>query len=275
MHRSRLSNGVNETDMSEPKILFYDIETTPLQSWVWRCGDTYIRHNMLVKGYDQYNIICIGYAWNDGEPAQIIRWDQKKKDCRKLIEEFDKLVQKADVTIGKNSARFDVKHINTQRWLHKLPPFPDWTDCSNDVEQQMRKYFTLPSMSLDYISEHLGLGGKNDMEMQDWIDIMTGNSHDSSVALDKMCNYCAKDVEDTRAVYDSIKDYIKPKFNMATYLQDDVCTNCGSSNIIKNGTRTLGKTRYQRYHCNAHGGYAGRRPVSLTTGLESKGIIGV
>ena len=261
-----------ENNPAEPRILFYDIETTPLQAWVWRCGDQAIRHGQLVRGFDEYNIICIGYAWNDGKPADCLTWNIKHQDCTQMIEDFDKLVKEADITIGKNSARFDVKHINTQRWLNKLPPFPDWTDCSNDVEQQMRKYFSLPSMSLDYISQKLGLGGKNDMELQDWVDIVTKKC---PVAMNKMVTYCKKDVEDTRAVYDSIKDYIKPKFNMATFLRDDVCTNCGSHDIVKNGTRNLGKTRYQRYHCNAHGGYAGKRSISSTTDKESTGILGV
>lgn len=232
--------------IKEPKILFYDIETAPLQAWIWKTGEQYIRHGQLVAGYDEYNIICIAYAWDDDKPAKVMKWDVETQDCSSLIERFDAIVKQADVIIGKNSDRFDNKHINTQRWLKSLPPFPDWVDCRDDVEKQLRKYFILPSYSLDYVSQQLGLGGKDKMEFQDWIDIMERNDKKK---LAKMMEYNKKDVEDTRAVYRSIKPYIKPKFSMATWLNDFVCVGCGSSRLSKNGTRVSGKTRYQRYLC--------------------------
>ena len=83
-----------------------------------------------------------------------------------------------------------------------------------------------------------------------------------------MIDYGKKDVEDTRALWYDIKDHVKPKLNMATFLQKRVCISCGSKDVIRNGTRVLGKTRYQKFHCNGHGGYAGRAPISKT------GVIG-
>ena len=50
------------------KVLVFDIETSPIQAWIWRLGDQVVRHDQLVKDYASVNIMCIGYKWV-GEPG--------------------------------------------------------------------------------------------------------------------------------------------------------------------------------------------------------------
>lgn len=254
------------------KILYFDIETLPLKAYVWRTGKQFVGHKQLVPEASMNNIICITYCWNDGKKGKALEWNYEAQDCSKMIKEFDELVKQADIVIGKNSDRFDVKHINTQRMLHGLTPFPEWADTRDDLEKQMRKYFALPSQALDYISAQLGYGGKIRMEFQDWIDIMEQNGNAGKKAFKKMVKYGIKDVEDTRAVWNRVEKYIKPKFNAATYLGGIVCVHCGSSNIKKNGTRVAGKSTYQNYYCNGHGGYAGKRTINVR--CEAAGKMG-
>ena len=108
-----------------PRLLFYDIETKPLVAYIWRLGEQVVTHKQLAKWGDKYDIICISYAWDDGKPAKTLDWGYRAQDSSKVITEFDKLVRQADITIGKNSDRFDVKHINSQRLLQDLPPLPE------------------------------------------------------------------------------------------------------------------------------------------------------
>lgn len=245
------------------KILFYDIETTPLLAYIWRPGKQFIGYKQLHKDMNMHNIICITYCWNDAKKAKALIWDHETKDCSKIIAEFDALVKEADITIGKNSDRFDVKHINTQRMIHNLPPFPEWSDTKDDLEKQMRKYFALPSQSLDYISAQLGYGGKDKMEFQDWIDIMEDWKGRGRKALKKMVKYGLKDTEDTRSVWYRLEKYFKPRFNAATFVNDIVCVHCGSKNITKGNLRIAGKSRYQIYYCRDHKGYAGCRTINV------------
>lgn len=239
----------------KPKILFYDIETRPLLAYVWSLGEQVVRHHQLAKQGDSYGIICISYAWNDGKPAKVIHWDYNKQDSGRVVREFDKIIKQADITIGKNSDRFDVKHINTQRFINNLPPLPEWVDNTDDLEKQLRKYFIFPSQSLDYISKALGLGGKVKMEFQDWVDIVEKKSKASFL---KMCKYNKKDVEDTRALWNRVQPHIKPKLNMSTFHGDFRCRNCGSQDVRKDGLRRCGVRVYQTYVCRKHNGYAGR-----------------
>jgi hypothetical protein len=266
-----------------PKILIYDIETTPLKAWIWRCGEQVVRHNQLDHGYNEYRISTIAYKWLQDKKVHVLTAEDK-------ISRFDEEVKKADIIIGKNSDRFDVKHINTQRLLQGLPPMPQWLDSNDDLEKQMRRFFAFPSMSLDYISQIFGLGGKVKMEFQDWIDIenmkllkklfienkdlsysqrknisfaLFGSDHLSILkagdkALDKMVFYNKKDVKDTEKALLKVLPHIKLKHNAATANDGKGCITCGSLALAPLKVIIKGKTKYQQFECLNHGGYAGK-----------------
>lgn len=248
-------NDNNGDHMKKPRILYYDIETSPLLAYVWRLGEQVVRHHQLAKHGDSYGIICISYAWNDSKPVKVIHWGYNEQDSGKVVREFDKIIKQADITIGKNSDRFDVKHINTQRLLNNLPPLPEWVDNTDDLEKQLRKYFIFPSQSLDYVLRALGLDGKIKMEFQDWVDVVERRSKKT---FKKMQDYCKNDVRGTRALWNRVLPHIKPKLNMSTFYGDFRCRNCGSKDLRKDGTRSRGKTLYQEYFCREHNGYAGQ-----------------
>jgi hypothetical protein len=243
--------------------LFYDIETSPLQAWIWRPGKQVVRHGQLVDKFSQYNIICITYCWNDGKPAKALDWGYNDQDSSSMIEAFDKIINQADVTIGKNSDSFDVKHINTQRMLHGLPGMPEWSMYTDDLQKQMRKHFYLPSYSLDYFSHMLGFGGKIKMEMADWINIVLKTPGKGRKALKKMIEYGKKDVEDTRAIWEHCEKHFTPRLNVSHFSINKglACRNCGSMDLKLNGTRYLGNSKYQQFFCNNHNGYAGRAVI--------------
>lgn len=256
-----------------PRILFYDIETSPLKAWIWGTGEQYIRHQQLDKDYTMWGIICVTYCWNDGKPAKVIDWGYEEQNTAMVVAEFDEIIKQADHTIGKNSDKFDTKMINACRMFAGLPGMPHWTQSKDDLEKQMRKYFRLPSQSLDYISAQLGLGGKIKMEMQDWIDICEKNDNGKK-AFNKMLKYGKKDVEDTRLLWNKLVEHFDPNFNMSTYVGDGITrckhADCGSTRLKKDGTRINGQTKYQCYACRDCGRYAGRCPISKVLKTEGK-----
>ncbi len=244
--------------MKNPKILFFDIETSPLQAWIWRPGKQVVRHGQLVENHDKYNIICITYCWNDGKPAKAFSWDYNTQDSSKMIAAFDKLVLRADVLIGKNSDSFDVKHINTQRMLAGLPGFPEWASYTDDLQKQMKKHFYLPSYTLDYFSHMLGLGGKIKMEMDDWIHIVNKTPRLGRACFNKMIKYGKKDTEDTRAIWNHCVKHFTPKFKAVQTKSGIACISCGSDNMRVKVVRNSGDSKHQLFHCMEHDGYGGR-----------------
>lgn len=256
------------------KILFYDIETTPLKAYIWQLGKQVVRHQQLDKAYSQWGIICVTYCWNDGKPAKCIDWGYEEQNSTKVVEEFDKLVAQADIVIGKNSNRFDNKMINWRRVLGKLPGQPSWTKHTDDLEQQLRRYFRIPSFGLDYVSEQLGYGGKIKMEFQHWIDIVEKQPTRGKAAFKQMKEYGLKDIEDTRGLWADLEEHFEPKYNMNVVLGaakgEQLCKRCGSARLAHRGAARHGITcSYQEYRCLDCKCYAGR--ARLTS--PYKGII--
>jgi len=236
--------------MKDPKILVYDIETTPVLAWIWRCGEQVVRHHQLHEKYNQTKIICITYRWLHQKKAKALVWDNNKQCDKKILEDFGDLANEADIIIGKNNARFDDKHINFRRFIHSLPAIPDLARKSDDLERQMRKHFSMQSYALDYFSKLQFGSGKMKMEFNDWVQIVL---HKNKKALRKMVTYGKKDADDTADLILQVWPYITPKYNMAAHYGELCCVNCGSKRIRKNGTRGS----RQNFYCNEHHGHAG------------------
>lgn len=247
------------------KRLFYDIETSLVASWHYSLGEQYMRHTQLMKNHDETKIICLSYAWEGDKKVETLTYDPKTKNDKKIIQTFDKLIAEADVVVGKNSNRFDNKHINTRRMIHDLPGMPEWRGKWEDLETHMRKEFYLLSYSLDHISKKLGLGGKDKMEFQDWVDIAEGSGKVLDKALAKMIKYNKKDVSDTMKVW----QYCRKHF-IARHKQLLGCIHCGGNNLCKLGFSYSGQTTYQQWKCKDCNGYAGRSKVETTKGGMQK-----
>jgi len=258
------------------KLLIYDIETGLLKANLFRLGEQQIRHNQLDAAHKANSIICIAAKWYGEKKVTVFEGG----DC---VEQFDKLARQADVCLGKNSDRFDVKYINTARMMQGLAPYPEWMDTNEDLEKQLRKHFAFPSQSLDYISTLMGFGGKEHMEFQDWVDISNykvlqqlGKKTSTNTAfvlfrqtarqveqkgrqaLKKMIHYNKKDVLDTESVLMQVLPYIRLKHNASNKTG---CVTCGSTQLVPTKMITKGQTRYQQFECLEHGGYGGKSTV--------------
>lgn len=269
--------------------LIYDIETIPHFVYLFRLGKQVVRHGNLMKGYfSRPHIICIQYRWSHDKKARFLTWGNSVEGEAKMIKEFLNMAKRASLVIGKNSNRFDNKHVNTQSLFLDLEGCPEWLLKTDDLEAQMRRHFYLPSYSLDYISEQLGLGGKNVMEFSDWADISNYRFvqlHDSAYkihpdstkilfnddldsitkkgqkALKKMFDYGCKDTDDTYELIQHCAKHFRPK-SVAKQLSANrnvpICTNCGSTHIKEDRKVEYGGHPFQVFYCENHKGYAGR-----------------
>lgn len=296
MNKNELNHIIEYLSFLE--IYIYDIETLPLSADLFGLGKQVIRHGCLQPNRDQYDIITIQYMKLGDKKVKNLSWIGKETSSKKIIEEFDKIVQKADILIGKNSDKFDSRHINTQRLLHGLPPMPDWGKpfTRDDLEKQIRKHFYLPSFSLDYLCKMLFKSGKDKMEFADWqnirnykevcsikekeVDIKTLNivckqyydktfsklCKEGKQSLNKMIKYGNKDVMDTHDAWLKVYPYITPRLNVGitkghedgNYLR---CKHCGGTNIHKRGFIYTQTQKKQRFYCNDCHKYAGQATI--------------
>lgn len=234
--------------MKKPRVLFYDVETTPLRAYIWRTGKQYVDQSSIVNG-DRTKIICIAYKWEHEKKVHALTWDIKKQNCDKIIEEFSKIVEKADVAIAHNGDKFDVRQINTQRLLAKQKPIA-WP-TTEDSLKQLRQTFYFPSYKLDYVARLLLQNSKSPMTFKDWLDIV---ERKDKKAQKKMVKYCKRDVQLLADTYKILQPFLKPKVNRAI-LSNGKCISCGSSRVHSKGTTTLRSGIYPRYQCQSCGHY--------------------
>lgn len=232
-------------NIKKPRILLFDIETSPALAWVWRSGKQYIDYSQL-KTESKFDIICICYKWADENKIYSLDWDYDKQDSSEMLRQFGHILESADLVIGQNCDKFDIRHINTQRLLRGLDPL-NWP-TTEDTLKQLRKYFYLPSYKLDYVGKLLVGGGKDKMHFQDWINIVERKDKSS---FTKLIKYCKNDVMVLFKVWQTISKFCKPKVHMGIIVGEgrDSCPRCGSGEFWADGFRYTRTGKFQSYEC--------------------------
>lgn len=235
--------------MSKQKVLYWDIETLPMEAYVFRPGKQVVSPDAIKAG-EQIKIACICALDVDTKEKFEFRIDLKKMCDKKLLKEFTKVANGYDVTIGHNLERFDVKHLRTRIAMHRLDDCKWAEGPIYDTLAQYRRSFAFPSNRLDYIAQTLEIGKKSPMSLQDWIGVKNG----CKKSLDKMVKYCHNDVKIGAKVYKRLLPFIKvtEKERKTALLKREkitCCERCGSKNYVKQGFYTYKSNHFQRYLC--------------------------
>ena len=251
--RKRLANGSLDEQPKLPKILTLDIESKPITAYVWGLWDQNISINQIVE---PGGMICFAAKWlgnpdvefysefHDGKQAMIQRcWD---------------LLSEADIVIGYNSDRYDIRRMNNEFLLAGMTPPRPYK--SIDIMKSNKNRFDLPSRKLDYLVQQTGVGAKVKHEGFDlWTACMAGDPE----AWEKMKEYNIGDVIVTEGAYLRIQPWITGAPHYAMFTGDiAACPYCGSKSITAAGnTHTFIQT-YQLFSCDYCGGWMrGNRPL--------------
>ena len=215
----------------EPKILLFDIETAPIEVYVWQLkNNNYIHIGQIIDIAKDWNIICWRAKWLCADeilgavqtPEEAI-----KRDDKRIVKELWKLIDEADILIGHNVDNFDKKKANSRFLVHGLkPPSPYQTI---DTLKVARKQFNMTSNKLDYLCQKLGIGAKLDTGFNLWRRCLRGDEE----ALQQMYDYCGQDTSILEDLYIKLRGWITSHPNIALYLDSDeeLCASCGSENI--------------------------------------------
>ena len=148
-----------------------------------------------------------------------------KKHDKRILKSIHTLLNKADIVIGHNVDRFDIRKLNWRFISNNMkPPLPY---RSIDTLKVARSQFAAPSYKQDYLTKYFTLEKKLKTEFKLWTDCMAGDKK----ALKKMAKYNRHDVIGLEGVYLKLRPYIKNHPNLSVLMDDDVCTSCGSYNL--------------------------------------------
>jgi len=227
-------------------ILFLDLETSPNLAYVWGLWNQNIAISQLEATTE---VICFGARWQGTD--KVIFRSQHHHGKEAMLKELHKLMNKADVLVGWNSAAFDSKHIKREFIENGIMPPTPWVEL--DLMRIVKKHFKFPSNKLDYVAQKLGIGAKvQHTGFQLWLDCMAGNNK----AWKLMREYQEQDVNLLIDLYDKLLPWIDNHPHVgAANDNPNGCKNCGSTNLIKAGMKLTQTGKYQRMQCRECGSY--------------------
>lgn len=228
--------------------LFFDIETSYhlVKTWSkWQPSIDTIQHQ---------SIMCIGYKLGN-EPIKLISvvddlksFQKDPFNDKKVITQFLKVMEQADVVIGHNSDKFDLKKLRTRAIKHSLavPVVKQY-----DTLKIAKRNFNFYSNKLGDLAKFLGVTLKLESSYSWWDKALLSKDPQ---AMKKIGKYCKGDVQTLMAVYDRLKGYDKPAINNQIF-NKEVCPHCNTEDCIKQGYLFTHVGRYQRYSCKGCGHY--------------------
>lgn len=240
----------------EPKILCWDIETSPMVTYNFELYDQNIRLDQIKE---DWNILAWGAKWLGDPESKALYMDNRNsrnvRDDKKIVSGLIALLEQADICITHNGDKFDIKRVNTRALLNGLPPYKH--PKSTDTYKESKKVFSLTSNSLEYASTNVNTKYKK-LKHEEypglslWKEVLKGNKH----AWDVMKKYCLHDVLATEEYFTKIQSWIKTQ-NMACFFDDaKIRCFCGSDNLEKRGFTYTDSGKFQGYACKD----CGKRP---------------
>lgn len=237
------------------KMLFLDIETTPIDAWVWQVWSENIGPH---KIKEPTRMLSWAAKWEGEDYAYFA--GEHTHDREVMVNEIYTLMDAADVIVTYNGKRFDIKHLNREFLLAGLPPPTNYKQI--DLLQVVKSTFSFPHNKLDYVAQALDIGEKvehNGMPL--WLECMEGNP----AAWKKMEEYNIQDVLLLEELYGRLQGWIRNHPNRILWIEDQDeprCPNCLSENVVRKGIeRPANVNAYQRYKCRDCGANSRGRKI--------------
>lgn len=235
-------------------VLFYDIEISPILGWAYEKWNT-----NLIRVEQNPVILCFSYKWKGGHVANVALpdfkgYDPDHPDDREISFYLRDILDGADVVVAHNAKRFDNRIASGRFLVNGVPPPSPYRTV--DTLLSARKYFRLPSNSLNDLCVTLGIGQKPSETHSDlWRDCLKGDT----LAWSKMQAYCNHDVVLLEKLYYRMLPYMS---NHPTIGGKHTCPRCNSLNIQRRGFAHTNAASYQRFVCNDCGAWSRERVQS-------------
>src|SRR6185436_3440061 len=233
----------------KPKILIWDIETSPMVTYTFGLYDQNIHLDQIKE---DWTILAWGAKWlGDSESKAMYMDTRNNKDVRddkNIVKKLIDLLEQADICITHNGDKFDIKRVNTRALLNGIPPYKH--PRSTDTYKESKKVFDLTSHSLDYAYTHVNTKYKKLKHekypgISLWKEVLKGNKD----AWKVMEEYCLHDVFSTEEYFSKIQGWIKTQ-NLSCYFDDaQIRCVCGSANLSKDGFVYTDGGKFQGYIC--------------------------
>jgi DNA polymerase elongation subunit (family B) len=221
------------------RLLIIDIETSPNLAHVWGMWQQNVGKNQLLE---PTHMMCFAAKFVGEEKVHF--YSEYHHGREKMVRAAHKLLSEADAVIHYNGKRFDIPHLHREFLLLGL--FPPAPFKQIDLLEVVKRQFEFPFNALAYVSKALGLPGKVDTGGHElWIACL----NNSKKAWNQMKAYNIQDVVLLEPMYLMLLPWIPSHPSWGAYEGEDVCPNCGSSQLVREGYAYTAMGQFQRFHC--------------------------
>lgn len=245
-------------------ILTIDIETAPLESYTWGIWEQNVGLDMIKT---EWSILSYSAKWL-GKKEVIYgdtsgRGAAKVRDDKNLVGAVWKLLDEAEIVVAQNGARFDIKKINARLIVHSYGPYSPIRVV--DTLSVAKKHFGFTSNKLEWMSRYLTDSPKSKHKRFPGFELWAECLKDNAAAWAEMQKYNKQDVIATEKLYIRQRPWITNHPNLGTYSyrESPTCPKCDSPNLQARGWAVLQQGRYQRYQCQACGGWSRGKQSSI------------
>jgi hypothetical protein len=247
-------------------VLCLDIENFPCEVWTWGLGEQYVGLEFLKRDWS----VCAWAAHWLGDPASkiVYRDNRNRKDLyddRHLIEELVKMMNQADVIIGQNVAKFDIRKLAARAEFHGLKPFRPVK--ITDILTEERRVFALTSHKLAYKTERNVTYRKLTHKEYPGFELWKACMKNDVKAWKVMEQYCKHDVLSTEERYLKVAPWIRT--HSLGPIDGVMRCKCGSANLRKEGFAYGDSSKFQIYSCNDCGKWP-RSSVNLLSSEQKR-----
>lgn len=234
---------------SGPKILVFDVETAPIEAFVWGIWDQNVGLSMIKK---DWHILSWSAKWLGDPPSKVMYMDQRNKkditDDKALCQAIWELLDEADIVITQNGKSFDVKKLNARFVMHGFEPPSSYRHL--DTKRIASRTFAFTSNKLEYMTDKLNkkykkLSHKEFPGFSMWEQCMKGNKK----AWKAMEKYNKYDVLSLEELYLNLAKWdTSINFSVYTDTEDIVCA-CGSRHFRNKGFNYTNTGKFARFKC--------------------------
>lgn len=264
-HWVKQARNILQCNISPPKVLIFDVEISTTQITIEQYGlkvfKKYLDPKDIIRDW-----IMLGAAWKwlDEPHVYCVSVSSKNPiDDTEVVSSLYQAIDEADIIIGHNSDKFDIKKIKTKAFLYGHKPLGKKKTI--DTLKIARSEFSFSSNKLSHLAEECQVTCK--AESPDWEKALQGCPKE----LAYMRKYNRLDVQVTEEIYLKLRGWMKshPNFNAFYDIKDsegrkvDVCPSCASANTVEKGVEVTAAGRYKTYQCEECG-YVMRHSKNLT-----------
>ena len=233
--------------ISKPRILMLDIETTPDKVYTWGIWNVNIGINQIIE---PGGLLCFAAKWYGQD--DIMFYSEWKDGTDQMVLEAWKLLDECDVVVHYYGSRFDIPHLNSSFLKQGFPPPAPFKQI--DLKLAVGKQFRFSSTKLQFVSQVLGLEGKEEHEgFPLWDKVMNGVGKIKIDAQQRMRSYNERDVFLLEEVYEALLPWIPNHPHRHLYQEDSGCPTCGAeASLMKNAGYAYTKlSKYKQVQCDS------------------------